>query len=50
MNVDEFMKKRRATYYLEDAALVLNTDVYHIVKQVENLKEEIEKMKKEMGE
>ncbi len=50
MNADEFMEKRKRTYYLEDAARVLNTDVYHILKQVKNLKEEISRMKEEIGD
>ncbi len=50
MNVDEFVETRRRTYYLEDAADVLSTDIYHILKQVRNLKKEIEEMKREMGE
>ena len=48
MDNDEFMKNRQKTYYLIEAANVLNTDVYHILKQVKNLKSEIEIMKKEM--
>ena len=49
MNVDEFMEKRKRVYYLEDAARILNTDVFHILKQVKNLKQEISEMKEEMG-
>ncbi len=50
MNISEFTEKRRRTYFLEDAAQVLNTDVFHLLKQVKNLKKEIEEMKREMGE
>ncbi len=48
MNINEFMEKRKRTYFLEDAASALNTDVHHILKQVKNLKKEIEEMKSEM--
>ncbi len=47
--MDEFMQKRRRTYFLHDSAILLNTDIDHILKQVRNLKAEIEEMRREMN-